>query len=769
MSTTAPPDSALHHGSVPRLAEGVELLGEMSHSGFREPPALIRRADGQVLQLTDLLYRTLSEIDGRRDLTAIAAALSSSTEWEVDADAVAFLVDEKLRPLGVLLAADGSEPPVRKSTPLLALRGRIAISKPEATRRLADPFAWLFRAPIVVGVLAAFVAAVVLVLLVRGIAPGVRTMLYEPEMILLVFGLTALSAGFHELGHAAACRYGGATPGVMGCGIYLVWPAFYTDVTDSYRLDRRGRLRTDLGGLYFNCIFVVGTAAVWAATGWEALLVLIPLQLLQMLHQLLPVIRLDGYHILADLTGVPDLFARIRPTLRSAIPGVAPDERALALKPGVRVVVTAWVVLVFPILFLSMGAAALALPRVLATAADSLRLQWHGLAAAWLQGDVFATFAGILSMFSIAIPVAGTVFIVQRMGTKAVRHIWRRTPEGRPRTALLTAAGVLALALALLWWPNGEYEPIDGSERWRAQDIARVVPAVAAGRAPVPEGGSVEQTRSQAAGATPASAAAGEDQAPTAVAAPARAGSTSTGGSTGDRNVAVAVNGQDGASIFRLAFSVRFVGDGVLDQTNAAIALASCTDCRTIALAFQLLLVIGDTDVAVPQNVALARNTACESCFTFASATQLILGFDSSVRLTDEGQRRLDELQRSLASLEQRAASLDAEALAAEVAAAKAELLDIVEDEVVDVEPAEEDVAADPAEGAAEAETEPEGTDDQGGEDAEEPSDDELTEDEDGRSTSSTSTSSISTTSTTSTSTSTSTSTTSTTSTTAEG
>jgi hypothetical protein len=40
----------------------------------------------------------------------------------------------------------------------------------------------------------------------------------------------------------------------MGVGIYLVWPAFYTDVTDAYRLPRRSRLRVDLGGLYFNAV-----------------------------------------------------------------------------------------------------------------------------------------------------------------------------------------------------------------------------------------------------------------------------------------------------------------------------------------------------------------------------------------------------------------------------------------------------------------------------------------------------------------------------------
>ena len=43
----------------------------------------------------------------------------------------------------------------------------------------------------------------------------------------------------------------------MGFGFYLFWPAFYTDVTDSYRLGRGGRVRTDLGGLYFNALVVL--------------------------------------------------------------------------------------------------------------------------------------------------------------------------------------------------------------------------------------------------------------------------------------------------------------------------------------------------------------------------------------------------------------------------------------------------------------------------------------------------------------------------------
>ena len=94
----------------------------------------------------------------------------------------------------------------------------------------------------------------------------------------------------------------------MGVGLYLVWPAFYTDVTDSYRLDRRSRLRVDLGGIYFNAIFAVATAVTSVAVGWDALLLVVAAQLYLMIRQLIPIVRFDGYHVLADLVGVPDLF-----------------------------------------------------------------------------------------------------------------------------------------------------------------------------------------------------------------------------------------------------------------------------------------------------------------------------------------------------------------------------------------------------------------------------------------------------------------------------
>ena len=84
-----------------------------------------------------------------------------------------------------------------------------------------------------------------------------------------MLGLTLLSTLFHECGHAAACRYGGARPGVIGMGFYVMWPAFFTNVTDTYRLGRAGRVRTDLGGVYFNAIFVLALTAAYRTTGFR--------------------------------------------------------------------------------------------------------------------------------------------------------------------------------------------------------------------------------------------------------------------------------------------------------------------------------------------------------------------------------------------------------------------------------------------------------------------------------------------------------------------
>ncbi|MDQ4070658.1 MAG: hypothetical protein M3203_14475, partial [Actinomycetota bacterium] len=467
----------------PRLAEGVELIGRSEDSGFKEPPALARRGDGQMVQLTPLLYAVAANVDGERDYESIARAVAEEVKRGVSADNVRTLVEDKLRPLGILAAADGSSPKVQKPDPLLALKFRTAIIPERYSYAIARLFKPLFFPPVVLASLAALVAFDVWLFTTHGVAQAFRQSLESPGFILLVLALVIISAGWHEFGHAAGCAYGGAKPGAMGAGIYIAYPAFYTDVTDSYRLDRRGKLRTDLAGVYFNGLFILLTAALYGVTGFEPLLLVIVFQHIEAVHQLLPFLRLDGYYVLADATGVPDLFSRIKPILASALPWKKPSPRVEELKPWVRWVVTTWVLIVIPLLLFQLVMILLHAPRIFATAWESLGKQRETVSTALADADVLAAGVGVVQALILVIPLLGIVLSLGRIGKRVGTKAWAAT-EGSPfaRLALGSVGAVLVGGLAYTWLPNGDYRPIGPRERGTLGEGLTAIAKVATGR-----------------------------------------------------------------------------------------------------------------------------------------------------------------------------------------------------------------------------------------------------------------------------------------------
>jgi hypothetical protein len=459
------------------------LIGEYEGSGFKETPYLARRGDGQVLQLTELLYLVAEEVDGKRTLREIAERVSAKFGRRVSAGNVKFLVENKLRPLGVLAAADGRTPKLKKADPMLALNLRTGVIPERVVRAITTIFYPLFFPPVVVVVLVAFVTLDTWLFLVHGVSQSARELMYQPVLFLMIFGLVILSTTFHEFGHATACRYGGATPGVIGVGIYLVYPAFFSDVTDAYRLDRISRVRTDLGGIYFNIVFCLLVASAYFYTGIEPLLTVIAIQHLEILHQLLPFLRLDGYYVVADLTGVPDLFARIRPILRSLVPGRTPDASVTALKPWVQVVVTAWVLAVVPVLLYLFTVAAMTAPRLFATAYDSFFVQYDRIASAFSAGREAQAAVGSIQIVSLILPLAALTYTFGRTAKWLGLAAWRWTEEKPALRVGFTSIALVAVGLtAFLWWPNGDYKPIQATERGTIQGGLRIMKDIPSGR-----------------------------------------------------------------------------------------------------------------------------------------------------------------------------------------------------------------------------------------------------------------------------------------------
>lgn len=412
----------------PQLLEGTALLGRFAGSGLREPPYLVRRHDGQIVQLSPLLYAIASCMDGR-ELPDIATAATDLLGLRVSPDLIAHAATQKLAPLGLVAYPDGSEPRLEALNPLLALRFRAGIIPAGAVNALAGVLRVLFLPGVMVAALGALLACDVWLATAHGIGAGVRTIIHSPTLGLALFGLLILSMAFHECGHAAACRYGGARPGRIGVGIYLVFPAFYTDVTDSYRLSRGGRLRTDLGGVYFNALVALAAAGAYFATGYEPLLVVTVTQQALLVDQFVPWLRLDGYHIISDLIGVSDLFARIKPVVLSLVPGRPLDRRVAELKPWARAAVSIWVLTTVAVLTGALAMIVVSAPGYLRQAWHSLTLQLHGVALGVSTGNVIAVIADVIGAFMLVLPVAGMtltyLMLCRRMGaslaTRSVR------------------------------------------------------------------------------------------------------------------------------------------------------------------------------------------------------------------------------------------------------------------------------------------------------------------------------------------------------------
>ena len=145
-------------------------------------------------------------------------------------------------------------------------------------------------------------------------------------------GLTLILAKvLHELGHAYTCKRYGARVATMGVALLVMWPVLYTDTSGAWRLARRRqRLAIGAAGMAAELALACWATLLWsflqdgmlrsavftlASTTW----------ILTLAVNLSPFMRFDGYFLLSDLLGVPNLqqraFALTRWRLRELLFG----------------------------------------------------------------------------------------------------------------------------------------------------------------------------------------------------------------------------------------------------------------------------------------------------------------------------------------------------------------------------------------------------------------------------------------------------------------
>jgi putative peptide zinc metalloprotease protein len=148
-------------------------------------------------------------------------------------------------------------------------------------------------------------------------------------------------------------------------------------------------------------------------------------------------------------------------------------------------------------------------------------------------------------------------------------------------------------------------------------------------------------------------------------------------GGNGDDNVAAGVNTTDGRTVYAIRLKIVQTAKDTVDAANAAAAVnAGCSDCTTVAIAFEGILVVGSPSDFEPTNLALAMNVDCSGCTAFADAYQQVVQRSTRVRITGEGRRKVAAIRQDLERL--RTADLPIDEVIARVKAAEQAFADVL-------------------------------------------------------------------------------------------
>lgn len=140
--------------------------------------------------------------------------------------------------------------------------------------------------------------------------------LFHVESLLFVWVIAMVVITMHEFAHGLTCKHFGGKVNELGFMLIYLQPAFYCNVSDAWLFPERSkRLWVTFAGAYFE-IFVWGLATLaWRITDPSTLpnhvaLVVMATSGIKSLFNLNPLIKLDGYYLLIDYLGIPNLRAK---------------------------------------------------------------------------------------------------------------------------------------------------------------------------------------------------------------------------------------------------------------------------------------------------------------------------------------------------------------------------------------------------------------------------------------------------------------------------
>ena len=326
-------------------------------------------------------------------------------------------------------------------------RQRWLAMNPLAIRlRLFDPTRWLdrcapalphlFNRPMLLAWLAALLPAL---LMLPHYWPELKAFALDhagtPRYLAFAWLVYPIVKGLHEAGHALAVRRWGGAVREVGLTMFLLMPVPYVDASAASGFTQRSRRAVvSAVGIMIELLLAALAFYVWANVQPGlvrdiAFVTLLTAGLSTLVVNANPLLRFDGYFLLCDVAGLPNLDQRSRAWwsgfLQRRVAGA--DVAPMALAPGER----KWLVLYAPL-------------------ALAYRLFLGVQTMLWGAGKS-ALLALLLALALAAALLAGPF----RSAGGIVLQVLRDGNRPRARIAMLLSAGGLLLALAALPLPFG--------------------------------------------------------------------------------------------------------------------------------------------------------------------------------------------------------------------------------------------------------------------------------------------------------------------------
>lgn len=275
---------------------------------------LLTTQDGRKYELSQMMTDLVITLQIEGDADATARKLSEYWGQEVSPEQVEYMAENYLKKVGLIDTGAAADEQPEQDQPnegrqqLDQIHFRLKLMPASLLKPISKVTRLLYHRDVGVVLIAAI--ALVHYLVLRNFSRATLTEVIfnsSGHAYLMIYALLYTCVLWHELGHVSALAKFGKDAKEIGFGIYFIFPVLYTDVSECWVLKRWQRVIVDCGGIYFQAMTALPLYGAYLLTGSPIPIFLILMNFSLILLILNPILKFDGYWMLADALGIINL------------------------------------------------------------------------------------------------------------------------------------------------------------------------------------------------------------------------------------------------------------------------------------------------------------------------------------------------------------------------------------------------------------------------------------------------------------------------------